>query len=56
MAGVEFRIWPAPGVSDSNLCVEKKLWRPDRGYVHCTVTLQDKSAGAFRAVEEEPEK
>lgn len=56
MAGVECRIWPAPAVSDSNLCVEKKLWRADRGYEHCTITLQDKSDGAFSSVKEEPEK
>lgn len=51
MAGLECKIWPAPALSDSNLCVEKKLSRLDSGYVHCTVTLQDKS-GAFRSVKE----
>lgn len=52
--GIECRILPTPAVSDSNLCVEKNPLRLDRGYAHCTVTLQDKSSGAFRAVKEEP--
>lgn len=51
MTGLGCRIWPAPALSDSNLCVEKKLSRLDRGYVHCTVTLQDIS-GAFSSVKE----
>lgn len=48
----ECTMWPTPAVSDPNLYTEKRRWRPDRGYAHCIVTLQDKD-GALWLVQEE---
>ena len=35
-------ILPLPSVSDWNLNVEKRRWSLARGYVHCTINLEDK--------------
>lgn len=50
----ECTIWPTPTVSESNLYDEKRRWRPDRGYVHRIVTLQDKRQGVLSSLKRSP--